>query len=107
MVPWLGFLGSSLPTSAQAAHWNIAWVGLDSLEALGLASTGLLLLRRDARRCLAAAMTSVLLVVDAWFDVTTAASGADQVTSIAMALGAELPLAAVLCTLAFRALPRN
>jgi hypothetical protein len=106
LLPWLYVLATGLPATATAAHWPVAWVGLDALEALGLIATGLLAARGDRRHALAAAATATLLVVDAWFDTTTAAPGADFATAVAMALGAELPLAAVCGRLALRALSR-
>ncbi|WP_329569496.1 hypothetical protein [Kitasatospora sp. NBC_01266] len=107
MVPWLFFLHTGLPGTAQAAHWAWAWTGLDSLEALGLLSTGLLLRRGDQRACLAAAATATLLLVDAWFDTMTAAPGSDLIASALMAVGAELPLAVLCGVLAVRSLPRQ
>ncbi|GAX49503.1 hypothetical protein [Streptomyces olivochromogenes] len=106
LLPWLYVLATGLPATATAAHWPVAWVGLDALEALGLIATGLLAARGDRRHALAAAATATLLVVDAWFDTTTAAPGGDFVTAVAMALGAELPLAALCGRLALRALSR-
>lgn len=94
MLPWLLVLANSLPAAESAT-----WIGLDILEATGLAATGLLMLRRDPRGCLTATATAVLLVADAWFDVTTAAPGTELATAAAMALGVELPMA-VLCTVA-------
>src|SRR3954447_19105040 len=70
MIPWVYYLSVTLPASAQAAHWSLAWVGLDSCEALALFATGRFLLRRDDRCVLTAVGTAVLLLVDAWFDVT-------------------------------------
>jgi hypothetical protein len=105
LIPWLVVLAVGLPPSTTAAHWSTAWVGLDGLEAIGLITTGVLLNRRDPRRCLAAAVTATLLTVDAWFDVTTAAPGADQATAIAMAACLEIPLAIVCAVLAARTLP--
>lgn len=106
LLPWLFVLATGLPATATAGHWSLAWVGLDTLEALGLITTGLLAVRRDHRYALAATATAALLLVDAWFDTTTAAPGGELVSALAMAVGAELPLA-VLCTvLAVRALPR-
>ncbi|CAM5722376.1 hypothetical protein AB0B37_42105 [Streptomyces olivaceoviridis] len=107
LLPWLYVLATGLPATATAAHWPVAWVGLDTLEALGLIATGLLAARGDRRHALAAAATATLLVVDAWFDTTTAAPGGDFATAVAMALGAELPLAALCGRLALRALSRH
>ena len=106
LLPWLYVLATGLPATATAAHWPIAWVGLDALEALGLIATGLLAARGDRRHALAAAATATLLVVDAWFDTTTAAPGADLATAITMALGAELPLATLCARLALQTLSR-
>ncbi|MEU2621936.1 hypothetical protein ABZ642_27990 [Streptomyces sp. NPDC007157] len=106
LLPWLYVLATGLPATATAAHWPVAWVGLDALEALGLIATGLLAARGDRRDALAAAATATLLVVDAWFDTTTAAPGGDFASAVAMALGAELPLAALCGRLALRALSR-
>lgn len=106
MVPWLFLLARELPAQATAAHWNTVWVGLDTLEALGLVSTGLLLRRRDPRVSLPAAATATLLVADAWFDVLTSAPGGERLTAIAMAAGAELPMAALCAVLAVRLHPR-
>jgi hypothetical protein len=106
LIPWLFVLAAGLPSSTTASHWSTAWVGFDGLEALGLITTGVLLNRRDPRRCLAAAVTATLLAIDAWFDVTTAAPGADQNTAVAMAVGLEIPLAIVCAVLAARTLPR-
>jgi hypothetical protein len=102
MLPWLVILAVTLPATTVAPHWPVAWVGLDALEALGLVATGGLLRRRDPRCCLAATATAMLLVTDAWLDVTTAAPGSGLVTAIAMAAGAELPMAALCMTLAIR-----
>ncbi|MEW1774841.1 hypothetical protein [Streptomyces sp. NPDC086777] len=106
LLPWLYVLATGLPATATAAHWPVAWVGLDALEALGLIATGLLAARGDRRHALAAAATATLLAVDAWFDTTTAAPGGDFATAVAMALGAELPLATLCGRLALRALSR-
>lgn len=107
MVPWLFVLAAQLPAQSTAVHWNTVWVGLDSLEALGLASTGMLLRRQDSRAGLTAAATAALLAMDAWFDVLTSAAGADRAVAIAMAAGAELPLAALCAYLAVRLHPAS
>lgn len=102
LVPWLVVLATTLPPTAQVGHWNVAWAGLDALEALGLVATGLLRRRGDGRHRLTAAATCALLVVDAWFDTVTAAPGAELATALAMAVCAELPLAVVCAALALK-----
>lgn len=105
VLPWILVLAACLPTTVRVSNWSMAWIGLDALEALGLVTTGWLLLRRDPRRCLTAAATAVLLLVDVWVDVTTSAWGTELLTAVTLALGAELPLAAVCAVLAVRSLP--
>lgn len=100
LVPWLYVLARTLPSTARVGHWNVAWVGLDALEALGLLATAALRRRGDDRHRLTAAATGTLLVVDAWFDTVTAAPGGELAAAVTMALCAELPLAAVCTALA-------
>lgn len=107
LLPWLVVLAKGLPGTAVATHWNTAWVGLDALEATGLIATGLLTARGHHLHPLTASATATLLVVDAWFDTMTAAPGGDQLSALAMAFGAELPLAAVCAALAVRGLARR
>lgn len=104
MIPWVYYLSVTLPGSARDVHWSLAWVGLDGWEALALFATGWLLLRRDNRCVLTAAGSAVLLLVDAWFDVTSAAPGPDLATAIVMAVLAEAPIALVCAVLAARVL---
>jgi hypothetical protein len=99
-------LAVTLPASPRAAHWPAAWLGLDSMEGLGLLATGLLLLRRDNRCCLTAAVTAALILTDAWFDVTTAAPGAALVLAVAMAACVEIPGSLLCAAVAVRTFPR-
>jgi hypothetical protein len=102
MVPWLYLLSSSLPGTTRVSGWSRAWVGLDVMEGFALLGTGLLLLRRDPRVSPVAAVTAALLLVDAWFDVTTSSSGRALVIALAMALLVELPLCALCALIASR-----
>jgi hypothetical protein len=102
MIPWLVVLAVTLPASARAAHWPAAWIGLDSLEGLGLLATGLLLIRRDDRCCLTAAAASALMLTDAWFDVTTASPGPALAMAIAMAACVEIPVSLICASVAVR-----
>ncbi|MGA4540605.1 hypothetical protein ACPA54_11465 [Uniformispora flossi] len=103
LLPWLVVLATTLPPTAEAAHWRAAWVGLDALEAACLLTTGTLAARGDARHAPAAAATAALLVADAWFDTTTAPAGGELAAAVAMAVLVELPLAALCARLALRA----
>jgi hypothetical protein len=99
-------LGVSLPTAANDPHWALAWVGLDACEALALFATGLLLLRADNRCALTATATAVLLLIDAWFDITSARPGSEVATAIVMAVCAEIPIALACAALALRLIRR-
>ena len=106
MVPWAAYLARSVPTSAVDPHWALAWVGLDSCEAVALFTTGLLLQRADNRCALTAAATAALLLIDAWFDITSAAPGTELAAAIAMAVCAEIPIALGCAALALRLIRR-
>jgi hypothetical protein len=95
MVPWTAFLSTTLPSSARAAHYDLAWAGFDLglLVALGL--TGVAAVRLSRWLPALAGATAALLLVDAWFDVVTAPSRAELAAALTMAVVVELPLAAL------------
>lgn len=95
LVPWIVWLAWTLPPESVAHHYDVAWPGFDVLLLAGLATTGVWALRRSRYLTVAASATGALLVVDAWFDVTTS-SPKDRAASVALAVLVELPLA-VLC----------
>jgi hypothetical protein len=102
MIPWLAALGWFLPRTATVPHWNVAWVGLDGLEAIGLFATGRLIRRGDRRYTVTAALTGTALLIDAWFDLLTAASPGGLLAAVLMACVAELPLSGLCFFLALR-----
>ncbi|MFJ5921273.1 hypothetical protein ACIQF6_01570 [Kitasatospora sp. NPDC092948] len=104
VLAWAFVLFVALPSTTTAAHWSAAWAGLDVMEALGFIATGVLAARGDLRRVLSAAATSVLLLVDSWFDLMTAGPGRDFAVALAMACFGELPLAVVCAVVAWRSL---
>ncbi|MBF9068388.1 hypothetical protein [Streptacidiphilus fuscans] len=93
LIPWVVLLGT-------LGEWS--WVGLDVMELAGLAATGALLRRGDRRYALTASATFVLLVTDAWFDITTS-HGPSLALAWVLALAIELPIAAFCARLALRA----
>jgi hypothetical protein len=93
-VPWTVYLAVTLPRHADFHHYRFTWVGYDLLLILALLTTALLAWRASDRVGLAATITATMLVVDAWFDITT--SGRHDITvAVLSAIFIELPLAAV------------
>jgi hypothetical protein len=93
LLPWTVYLGLSLPDHATASHWDAAWVGIDVMEAVAIGLTAWFAYRRSTWIEVSAAVSGALLLVDAWFDCTTAQSGMQLIQSIATAVVIELPLA--------------
>ncbi|TAM91789.1 MAG: hypothetical protein EPN43_03540 [Jatrophihabitans sp.] len=94
-VPWIVYLGMTLPERSHARHYDIAWLGFDSAMCAVLAVLAVVALRRHPATGPVAAVAATMLVVDAWFDVTTAASESDFVIALVLALVGEIPLAIV------------
>jgi hypothetical protein len=99
---WAIYLGWTLPRQYVANHWEVAWVGLDVAEIGMLIATAWAAWRQRAVVILFSIVSATLLIVDAWFDVTTARRG-DLVQSALLAVFAEIPLAALLLWIAWRA----
>jgi hypothetical protein len=100
LVPWIIFIGISLPSRQLSPNYDIAWAGFDVMLAAALAGTAYCALRRSRYLSTAAAATGTLLVVDAWFDVMTT-PGHQRVLSIVLCVVVELPLAAVCIWLSY------
>lgn len=98
LLPWIMVLAATVRDAA-------GWVALDVLEACCLLATAHRLRRAGGRHRPSAALAALLLTADAWCDLRTAAPGADLAVAVAMALLAELPLAALCATLALRPAP--
>ncbi|MFE6836612.1 hypothetical protein ACFVFI_17505 [Streptomyces sp. NPDC057705] len=102
LLPWVLVLAKTTPQTTEVSNWATAWIGLDLVLAAGLTGTGLLLRRGDPRVSPVAAATAALLVMDAWFDVTTSAGTGGQGMALLLAAGAELPLALACAMVAAR-----
>ncbi|MER5812585.1 hypothetical protein ABT143_31105 [Streptomyces sp. NPDC002033] len=102
LVPWMAVLAMTMPATAGVSHWSAAWIGLDAMLAVGLAGTGALLRKGDPRVSPVAAATAALLLMDAWFDVTTSAGTSGQGMALVLALAAELPMAGLCAAVAAR-----
>jgi hypothetical protein len=95
-VGWIIALAIRLPSRYRADHWNVAWVGFDVMLLISLIATAWVFTRRPHLVPTAFVVTAVLLVCDAWFDVTTASGTGDTVVSVVCAAAFELPLAGAL-----------
>jgi hypothetical protein len=96
-LPWIVYLAFTLPEKVRAEHYDIAWLGFDSLMCSMLALLAFCALRRHAATGPIAAVASMMLVVDAWFDIFTSSAGHGELAlAVVLALCGELPLA-ILC----------
>jgi hypothetical protein len=104
LIPWIIYLDHTLPQRQLSPNYRLAWVGFDAILLGQLARTGYLALRPGSRPYVAhhATASAYLLIVDAWFDITTAATTGDRMVAITLAALVELPLAGVCRWLAFR-----
>jgi hypothetical protein len=93
-IPWTVYLSVTLPDHARTHNYRLAWVGFDVLLILVLLVTAFAAWRGNPLVGILAGCASTMLVVDAWFDVTT--SDRHEVgLALVLALVAELPLAAL------------
>ena len=95
LVPWIVYLGATLPRVYVAYHWDLTWVGFDVLLLAMMVATAVLGYLRRQLLVVTAFATGILLICDAWFDVMTA-HGDDRTWSVVTALAVELPFAGVL-----------
>ncbi|NUR29716.1 MAG: hypothetical protein HOV83_28355 [Catenulispora sp.] len=98
VVPWSAYLALTLPLTSQSGHYRVAWVGFDLLLAFTLLHVGWIAAggpTRNDRVELPATAAGTLLLVDAWFDATTAANGAALFEALLFAAFGELPMAGV------------
>lgn len=96
LVPWTIYLANTLPTQFDTEQWNLAWVGFDTALGCCFAAACWLGWRRHRAAVPMLAATATLLCCDAWFDVLLDWASPDRWSSVAMVVGAELPIAALL-----------
>jgi hypothetical protein len=104
LIPWIVYLGFSLPPNYVAQNWPATWMGFDCLLVAFMAATAVLGWLRRQLVLLTAFTTGVLLICDAWFDILTAGLGRNLAVPMLTAALGNLPLAAILMTGAVRIL---
>ena len=93
LVPWIIYIGLTLPARQLSPNYDLAWAGFDVMECAALACTAYFALRRSRYLSSAAMATATILVVDAWFDCMTTPAN-ERLESILLCVLIELPLAA-------------
>ena len=96
LIPWTVLLGLTLPSDYRVHEWRGTWVGFDIMLATTFAATAILGIRRHRAVVIFALATAVLLVCDAWFDVSLALGTSDVWAAAGLAVFVELPTAAYL-----------
>jgi hypothetical protein len=103
LLPWMVYLALTLPDNYVAHNWPATWIGFDCVLITSMVATAVLGWLRRELVILPAFTTGVLLICDAWFDITTAQPR--QVwLSVATAALINVPLAAVMIMGAVRIL---
>jgi hypothetical protein len=98
-IPWTAYLAMTLPDHAHTHNYRVAWVGFDIILVVVLLLTAYVAWRGRPMVGLLAASAATMLVVDAWFDVTTS-NRSEVLGSLLSAVLVELPLAGVCCWIA-------
>lgn len=106
-VPWAVYLAITLPKRHLSTHWDVAWVGLDVAIILLLLLNALYSYLESKWLVMSATATSTLLLLDAWFDITSARGSNALLEALLLAFTVELPLAVLTFTVALRLVKRE
>ena len=100
LVGYVVVLGLTLPVSATARHWDVAWEGFDLGLIAMLALSAYFAWRRNPYVTHTTSAAATFLVIDAWFDTVTSRAGSDRLLAIGLAVLVEIPLAGLCLYLA-------
>lgn len=95
LAAWIGVLADTLPRYYRAGGWRITWIGFDTALLAVVALTAWAAWRRRQVLILCLVVLATLLICDAWFDTTLDWQTRGFTISLALALGVELPVAAL------------
>jgi hypothetical protein len=93
LLPWIGILAVTLPRRQFDLHYRAAWVGFDLLLVFAITRTAYMAFRVDQRVQISATATATLLIVDAWFDMTTSGGRGQFFEALLLAVFVEIPAA--------------
>lgn len=92
MIPWIVFLGLTLPPRYDAGHWRLLWIGYDVAEVAALAYMAWAAWFRREILAATALVVAILMFCDAWFDIVTSFGHRDQWVTLATGFGVEIPI---------------
>jgi hypothetical protein len=104
LVPWVAWLAWTLPSRIRTHEWNITWVGFDVAMIAVFALTAWMGWKRRQLVLPLMLTLAILLLCDAWFDLTLSYGSGEEFASVLTAAFAEVPAAIVLILLYRRAL---
>ncbi|GAS86467.1 uncharacterized protein RMCB_0563 [Mycolicibacterium brisbanense] len=90
MIPWIVYLSVTLPENYTVRDWPLTWVGFDSVLVFFMAATAILTWMHRQVLVFPAFTTGILLLCDAWFDITTAGPGDMFASVLTAVLGGAL-----------------
>ncbi len=102
LLPWIVYLAETLPKRQFDRHYRASWVGFDLILVFAITRTAYLAFRLDPRVQFPATATAVLLLVDAWFDVTTSSGRSQFLEAALLAVLVEIPAAVFSLYLAYQ-----
>ncbi len=107
MIPWMGYLASTLPLAEAGGAWRVAWVGFDVLLTAVLLMTAWMGFHRRQVAILGMLVAATMLIIDAWFDTTLSYGTHEQWGAILSAVLLEVPFAVFLAGTALGVLRRT
>ena len=102
LIPWTIYLAYALPRRDTVGHYDAMWVGFDLLLIVLMIAVAVLAIRKSRVIEIPAAILSVLLLVDMWFDFMTDDSRRALFGSALSAVLVEFPTAVVLAGIVWR-----
>jgi hypothetical protein len=90
MITWIVYLGFTLPQNYTVRDWPLTWLGFDSLLVVFMIATAVPTWLHHQVLVFRAFTTGVLLICDAWFDLTIANPDELPTSLVTAALGALL-----------------
>lgn len=106
LVPWIVYLSITLNERHRVTMWGTAWIGFDVLLLVTFALSAWSVWKRRLVAIAFLSATAIMLLIDAWFDVTMSWGTRGERISIATAIVAELPLFVLLALTIRRSLLR-